>query len=101
MRDGVTIYTDIFRPTSAGRYPAILGWSPYGKEIGGQWLDDIPRRSGVPLDRVSELQRSRTRPGLLGVSGLCVLNPTRACLHVGRKHQLLGTPVCRGWLRLH
>ena len=76
MRDGVTIYTDIFRPTSAGRYPAILGWSPYGKEIGGQWLDDIPRRSGVPLDRVSELQRFEgPDPAFWVCQGYVVLNP--------------------------
>lgn len=34
-----------------------MAWSPYGKEIGGQWLDDVPGRSGVPKDWVSDLQK--------------------------------------------
>ena len=57
MRDGTTIYTDIYRPTSSEKVPALFGWCPYGKAIGGQWLDDVARRSGVPLSTVSELQR--------------------------------------------
>ncbi|KAL4912674.1 Alpha/Beta hydrolase protein [Aspergillus aurantiobrunneus] len=32
MRDGVKLYTDIFRPESAqGQVPAIIPWGPYGK----------------------------------------------------------------------
>lgn len=57
LRDGVTIYTDVFRPVSNGTSPAIVAWGPYGKEIGGQWLDDVPERAGIPLARVSELQK--------------------------------------------
>ena len=34
LRDGVTIYTDIFRPNDSEKYPAIMALSPYGKEIG-------------------------------------------------------------------
>ncbi len=34
MRDGVTIYTDIFRPAGSGRVPVIVAWSPYGKSQG-------------------------------------------------------------------
>lgn len=33
MRDGVTIYADIFRPVDGKELPAILSWSPYGKTI--------------------------------------------------------------------
>ncbi len=33
LRDGVTIYTDILRPVSDGKVPAIVAWSPYGKTI--------------------------------------------------------------------
>ena len=39
MRDGTTIYTDVFRPNDDGRHPAIVAWSPYGKTVGGQRLD--------------------------------------------------------------
>jgi predicted acyl esterase len=45
MRDGVTIYTDIYRPDGATNVPAIVAWSPYGKQPG-----DGPRQPrGVGL----------------------------------------------------
>ncbi len=31
MRDGTTIYADIFRPEGDSRVPAIVAWGPYGK----------------------------------------------------------------------
>ena len=34
LRDGVTIYTDIFRPVGDGPFPVIISWSPYGKNSG-------------------------------------------------------------------
>lgn len=34
MRDGVTIYTDVYRPDGAENVPAIIAWSPYGKQPG-------------------------------------------------------------------
>ena len=57
MRDGTTIYTDVFRPNDDGRHPAIVAWSPYGKTVGGQRLDDVPKRSGVPQNAVSGLEK--------------------------------------------
>lgn len=57
LRDGVTIYADVFRPTDGKPCPAILAWSPYGKEIGGQMLDDVPMRAGVPVDATSGLEK--------------------------------------------
>lgn len=57
LRDGVTIYADVFRPTDGKPCPAILVWSPYGKEIGGQMLDDVPMRVGVPVEATSGLEK--------------------------------------------
>lgn len=57
LRDGVTIYADVFRSTDGKPCPAILAWSPYGKEIGGQMLDDVPGRAGVPVDATSGLEK--------------------------------------------
>jgi predicted acyl esterase len=37
MRDGVTLRTDIFRPTGSVKVPAILHWSPYGKDNNGEY----------------------------------------------------------------
>jgi len=36
LPDGATIYADVFRPLGAEHVPAIVAWSPYGKE-GGSW----------------------------------------------------------------
>ncbi|MDQ2852311.1 MAG: CocE/NonD family hydrolase [Actinomycetota bacterium] len=34
LRDGVTIYVDVFRPVGAEPVPVIVAWSPYGKGQG-------------------------------------------------------------------
>ena len=34
LRDGVTIYVDIFRPAGTEKVPVIVAWSPYGKGQG-------------------------------------------------------------------
>ena len=34
LRDGVTIYVDVFRPAGSETVPAIVAWSPYGKSRG-------------------------------------------------------------------
>lgn len=34
LRDGVTIFVDIFRPTGTEEVPVIVAWSPYGKGQG-------------------------------------------------------------------
>jgi predicted acyl esterase len=76
LRDGKTLYTDVFRPADDGQYPAIVAWSPYGKEIGGQWLDDVPFRAGVSLSLVSELQKFEgPDPALYVNRGYVILNP--------------------------
>jgi predicted acyl esterase len=31
MRDGEKIYANVFRPEREGKYPVLIGWSPYGK----------------------------------------------------------------------
>ena len=33
MRDGTELAVDIFRPHAAGRFPALLAYSPYGKDV--------------------------------------------------------------------
>jgi len=34
LRDGVTIYVDVFRPAGTAKVPVIIAWSPYGKSEG-------------------------------------------------------------------
>lgn len=75
LRDGTTIYTDVFRPVGDEPVPALFGYSPYGKAIGGQWLDDVPGRLDVPLSALSELQRfERADPAYWVNHGYAVLN---------------------------
>ncbi|OTO72801.1 MULTISPECIES: CocE/NonD family hydrolase [unclassified Enterococcus] len=34
LRDGVTIYTDIYLPVTVEKVPVLIAWSPYGKSAG-------------------------------------------------------------------
>ena len=56
MRDGVTIYCDIFRPADASqKYPVIVSWSWFGKRPGegmSEW-----QIMGVPPHTVSKLAK--------------------------------------------
>ncbi|MBN2075261.1 MAG: CocE/NonD family hydrolase [Dehalococcoidales bacterium] len=51
MRDGTTIYADIFLPAGNEKVPAILSWSPYGKTV------PQPAPPGVDPGAVSGLQK--------------------------------------------
>jgi predicted acyl esterase len=51
MRDGTTIYADIYRPAGDDRIPVILSWSPYGKTV------PQPAPPGVAPGAVSGLQK--------------------------------------------
>ncbi|KAF2647739.1 alpha/beta-hydrolase [Lophiostoma macrostomum CBS 122681] len=58
MRDGVKLRADIFRPTTEEKVPAILFWSPYGKDNNGvHGLHLQPGRFGVPFDRTSTYEK--------------------------------------------
>lgn len=50
LRDGVTIYTDVYRPQNAEAVPAIVAWSPYGKRAGYVGANHA---LGVPADTFS------------------------------------------------
>ena len=43
MRDGIKLACDIYRPDAEGRFPALLGMSPYGKDIQALKLPPKPR----------------------------------------------------------
>ncbi|KAJ5370219.1 uncharacterized protein N7496_006311 [Penicillium cataractarum] len=62
MRDGITIYADIFRPVGSDQkhpVPAILPWSPYGKTGTGvqQYENMAPFRVGLRLDQTSGYEK--------------------------------------------
>jgi predicted acyl esterase len=75
LRDGITMYTDVFRPVGNETVPGIIAWGPYGKEVGGQHLDDV-RRVGIPLSRLSDLQKFEAADPAYWVNkGYAILNP--------------------------
>ena len=77
LRDGVTIFTDIFRPADSAiaLIPAILPWSPYGKTGNGKCGIQVrdptliclkgplqyevmgPHRCGIPRERTTGYEK--------------------------------------------
>jgi predicted acyl esterase len=51
MRDGIIIYTDIYRPEGTTNVPAIVAWSPYGKRAGylGNPVPGVPAGATSPM----------------------------------------------------
>ncbi|KAF1819116.1 hydrolase CocE/NonD family protein [Dissoconium aciculare CBS 342.82] len=56
MRDGVTLYADVFRPDTKEQVPAILVYTPYCKREGWWNTNAHPVRFGVPASTLSGLQ---------------------------------------------
>ncbi|KAL4878105.1 alpha/beta-hydrolase [Aspergillus karnatakaensis] len=61
VRDGCTLYCDIYRPPTSGpneRIPAIVAWSPFGKKFNGvSMLKMLPWGIGIPKGTLSGLER--------------------------------------------
>jgi uncharacterized protein len=73
LRDGTTIYTDIYRPPgdNVAKVPVIVNAGPFGK-LGGfnrARFDEMPYRMGVPQCTVSGLEKFEG------------LDPAYWCLH--------------------
>src|SRR5690348_10218678 len=51
MRDGVEICIDVYRPDAAGKFPALLAFAIYNKDIQGPELADVlpPQPAWAPL----------------------------------------------------
>lgn len=56
LRDGKVIFVDVLRPVGEVVVPALISWSPYGKQSGIIILDDIPERAGIPKEWLSGLE---------------------------------------------
>ncbi len=70
LRDGVVILADVLRPAGAGRVPALLAWSPYGKDIPAPFV-----APGVAPEQVSGLAKFEgPDPGFWVDQGYAVLN---------------------------
>ena len=73
LRDGTTIYTDIFRPVGALNVPAIVNWSYFGKrqQENHEW-----QAMGVPPGTVSRLAKFESAdPAYWCHYGYAIVNP--------------------------
>jgi len=73
LRDGVTIYTDIFRPVGAMNVPAIVNWSYFGKrqQENHEW-----QAMGVPPGTVSRMAKFESAdPAYWCHYGYAIVNP--------------------------
>ena len=77
LRDGTTIYADVFRPATEGPVPAIVAWSPYGKGgSGGTNLEDLPGMMGIDRRSLSGLHKwEAPDPAWWVARGYAVCNP--------------------------
>ena len=73
MRDGVIIYTDIYRPAGAEKLPLIISWSHFGKrpgDIEAEW-----QTMGVPPGTISRMTKFESAdPGYWCRQGYAVAN---------------------------
>lgn len=73
LRDGTTIYTDIYRPEGATNIPCIVSWSYYGKRPGdgmSEW-----QVMGVPPGTISTMSKFESSdPGYWCRQGYAVAN---------------------------
>lgn len=65
--DGTKIYTDVFRPDNSQKVPAVIAWSPYGKEFHGMPVE------GIALSGLQKFEGPD--PAYWVNKGYAVLNP--------------------------
>ncbi len=77
LRDGVTVYVDIFRPAGSEKVPVIVAYSPYGKGQGGSVsVMGIFGLVGIPNNVVSGLEKFEgPDPAYWCAQGYAICNP--------------------------
>ena len=109
MDDGLVLRADVFRPVKDGRYPVILSYGPYAKNLAFQdgypsaWqrmADKASRRHRRLDQQVPELGSGRS--GEMGAARLCLRARrfTRRRL-LARLHRSFLAARDQGFLRLH
>jgi predicted acyl esterase len=76
VRDGVTLYMDVYRPTTSNPVAAILAWSPFGKKYNGiSMLKNLPWGLGIPEGTLSGLEKFEgPDPADLCPKGFAIVN---------------------------
>lgn len=77
LRDGVTMYVDVFRPAGADNAPAIVAWSPYGKSTGNApKYNNLFNMLGMDQSGLSGLMKFEgPDPAFWCMHGYAVCNP--------------------------
>lgn len=77
LRDGVTIYVDLFRPAGSEKVPVIVAWSPYGKGQGTSLsVMGVFGLVGLPNGIVSGLEKFEgPDPAYWCAQGYAICNP--------------------------
>ncbi|HJD75132.1 MAG TPA: CocE/NonD family hydrolase [Bacteroides reticulotermitis] len=94
MRDGVTIYTDVFRPTGIEKVPVIIAWSPYGKSGGtAPRTTNLFNMLGMDNSMLSGLAKFEgPDPAYWCAQGYAICNPdARGVAHSGGNIAMIGT----------
>ena len=77
LRDGMTIYVDVYRPAVDEKVPVLVAWSPYGKSRGNapQYVD-LLSMLGLDLSKLSGLEKFEAPdPAFWCAHGYAVCNP--------------------------
>ncbi len=94
LRDGVTIYVDVFRPATAEQVPAIVAWSPYGKSQGTHVsVTSLFGMLGLDNGMVSGLEKFEgPDPAYWCANGYAICNPDpRGIAHSEGDSVMFGT----------
>jgi len=94
LRDGKTLYTDIFRPVTDEKVPAIISWSSYGKSsFTSPRYMNIYRGVGLSPAATSGLQKwEGPDPAWWCPKGYAIINPdARGIAHSPGKTTMIGT----------
>ncbi|GJF34511.1 hydrolase [Kitasatospora sp. NE20-6] len=77
LRDGVTIYVDVFRPAGTEKVPVLVAWSPYGKSHGtSPGVTALFGMLGIDNGALSGLQKFEgPDPAYWCAQGYAVCNP--------------------------
>ena len=98
MRDGTTIYVDIFRPESVQKMPVIVAWSPYGKGQGNSPSVTMLYASlGISSGLMSGLEKFEAAdPAYWCAHGYAICNPDpRGIGHSDGDSNMFGTGEAR------
>jgi len=94
LRDGATLYTDVFRPATDEKVPAIVSWSSYGKSsFTSPRYMNIYRGVGLSPAATSGLQKwEGSDPAWWCPKGYAIVNPdARGIAHSAGDTTMIGT----------